>query len=139
MIRDLELTDYSKKYINLLEQLTHVGNISYDDFKNFFLKLNKNHRVVVIEKNNVIVASGTILIENKLIHNCKNVGHIEDVVVHIDYRKQKLGYLIIKKLKEIAKKENCYKVILDCDNNVKYFYEKNNFKEKGKYMADYFL
>ena len=33
-LRKLELNDYYKNYLNILQQLTEVGNISYIDFKN---------------------------------------------------------------------------------------------------------
>ena len=41
--------------------------------------------------NQRIVGTGTLLIERKVIHSCGLVGHIEDVVVHSDYRGLSLG------------------------------------------------
>ena len=56
------------------------------------------------------------------------VGIIEDVWTHEDYRKRGLATSLIKRLLELSKEHNCYKVILDCaDHNVS-FYKKIGFK-----------
>ena len=34
MIREIEINDYYKNYLNLLKQLTEVGEHSFDDFYN---------------------------------------------------------------------------------------------------------
>ncbi len=135
-IRPLSLNDYYKDYINLLSQLTHIGDISFDQFQDTFHNL-KSH-IFVIENNNKIIVSGTIIIEQKFIHNCSKVGHIEDIVVDKDYRKFGLGKSMIEYLVCNAKKQNCYKIILDCDKNLIQFYEKIGFKEKNIQMALYF-
>lgn len=139
MLRHLQLEDYHKGYIELLSQLSETGNISYEEFKFFYENLNKNHLILVFEKDNKIVSTGTLLIENKLIHNCGKVGHIEDIVTHKDYRKQKLASFIIFYLKKLAKQNNCYKIILNCSSENKLFYEnKINMTQKGLCMAEYF-
>ena len=139
MIRQLSLEDYHKGYLDLLSQLTEVGNVSFDEFKFFYENLNKNHLVLVIEKDNKIVSTGTLLIENKLIHNCKKVGHIEDIVTHKEYRGQKLASKLISSLKNTAQQNGCYKVILNCSEKNKNFYVKKcDFTEKGLCMSEYF-
>ena len=45
---------------------------------------------------------------------------------------------ILEGLKLIARENDCYKVILDCDNEVKNVYIKNGFHIKGIQMAEYF-
>ena len=45
---------------------------------------------------------------------------------------------MIEKVVQIAKKEGCYKVILDCDTKNVGFYQKCGFKNKGIEMALYF-
>lgn len=54
------------------------------------------------------------LVERKFVHKNGLVGHLEDVVVHEDYRKLKLGFWVIESLKHIGKLKDCYKIILDC-------------------------
>jgi len=139
MIRSLELEDFNKGYIDLLKQLTHVGDISYDSYKFFYENLNDNHIILVIEKDNKIVSTGTALIETKLIHNSGKVGHIEDIVTHKDYRGNGYAKKIINKLKKYITQQDCYKVILNCSHENKLYYEKNvNMKQKGICMVEYF-
>ena len=136
LIRQLEVSDYNKKYMELLSQLTTAPNVTKDCFEYQFRNLNSN--IFVIEENSIIIASGTILIEKKFIHNMASVGHIEDIVVHKDYRNKKLGSIMLKYLINYAKNNKCYKVILNCEDNIISFYEKLEFTKKGTEMALYF-
>lgn len=135
-IRKLELDDYYKGYLKLLEQLTRVGELSFEQFKDKFNKLNSH--IYVIEIDNKIVASATIFIEYKFIHNSQNVGHIEDVVTDNNYRKHGLGKILINKLLQIAKENTCYKVILNCSKDISGYYKKLNFKYSGECYSTYF-
>jgi len=54
-------------------------------------------------------------------------GRIEDVVVDSDYRGQKLGNVLIELLKKLARYLNCYKLTLDCNDEMIVFYEKFGF------------
>jgi glucosamine-phosphate N-acetyltransferase len=138
-IRELIVEDFNKGYIELLNQLTSESksSITYDDFKEHYNKINNNsQRILIIEDmtNNKIIASGTILIEYKLIHNFSTVAHIEDVIVDSKYRGMQLGHQLICALIEVAKDNKCYKVILNCNiTNIK-FYNKLGFYEKEKQM-----
>lgn len=140
--RDLDPKDYEKGIINLLGELTTIdqSKISPQHFSNYVntLNSNDNHFTKVIEHHNTIVATATLLVEPKLIHNLSYVGHIEDVVVDSRYRGSGLGRKIVENLVEMAKTRGCYKVILDCDSNNAPFYQKCGFRKKGVEMAQYF-
>lgn len=139
-LRKLESSDYNKGYLELLETLTtvNVELITSEKFDSFIKSLNENHVVYVLENMETIIGSGTILIENKIIHNCGKVGHIEDIVIHPSYKGKQLGKLIVDSLVEYAQHKGCYKVILDCDDSLQPFYEKCSFKRKGCQMSLYF-
>jgi glucosamine-phosphate N-acetyltransferase len=66
----------------------------------------------------ILIGIGTLYIEHKLIHNFKNCGHIEDVVIHPDYRHKRLGKSIILEMVNMAKLNNCYKIILNCKSEL---------------------
>ena len=85
-----------------------------------------------------IIGTGTIIIENKFIHGGMNVGHVEDIVIHENYRRMGISQTILEKLKEFAKNNNCYKIILDCKESVSSVYKKNNFEVNGLQMSYYF-
>ena len=44
-----------------------------------------------------------------------------------------------KNVRLFARENNCYKVILDCDENIKKVYSKNGFIIKGVQMAEYLV
>lgn len=138
--RKLNSDDYSNEYFNLLSQLTEVNpdKITRDMFSNFIDNLHENHQIIVIERDNRIVASGTLLIENKLIHGISKVCHIEDIVVDKNFRGLGLGKDLINYLTEISIKEKCYKVILNCKESNCKFYENCGFKRNEEEMVKYF-
>ena len=81
-----------------------------------------------------IIGSGTLLIEKKFIHQLGKVGHLEDIVISPDYQGQGLGKKLINHLVEQAREEGCYKVILDCLEDVTSFYVKSGFHINGTVM-----
>jgi hypothetical protein len=79
-------------YLELLSELTEVSKVDTSKFLENIQKINQMGSIIVCFLENPpfigfkIVASGTIIIEPKIIHGCKNVGHIEDIVVKASYR-----------------------------------------------------
>ena len=132
LIRPWFKEDFHKNHLQLLSQLTTVGEINEEQYYQQFNLLNSDSYFICVIENrdeNTIVGSATLLVENKLIHNCGKVGHIEDVVIDSKYRGYGLGKIIIEKLVEKAKEKNCYKVILDCSLENIPFYEKCGFRK----------
>ena len=137
--RLLQLDDYYKGFLQLLEQLTTVdaNNISFEEFKNQYNKMQSTVYVIYDTQNDTIIGTGSLLIEHKFIHKLGSVGHIEDIVIDKNYRNNGLGKKIIDTLINIAKNNGCYKVILDCDIKNTTYYEHIGFLNKGNYMAIY--
>jgi glucosamine-phosphate N-acetyltransferase len=133
IIRKLNVNDYHSNYFNLLSQLTPTTVPSFDKFESFVENLNKNHTIIIIlnEETQDIIASGTLWMEPKIIHQMGYVAHIEDIVVDASYRHQGLGQLLIQVLISIAKEKNCYKIILNCKKELIGFYEKCGFYTNG--------
>ena len=140
IFRYLNFNDIDVNYFKLLNQLTDVDfdNITEDKNMVFFKKLNDSHMIIVIEHENKIIGSGTILIEEKLIRSYGRVSHIEDIVIDNEYRNYGLGKELLNTLIEISKDKGCYKCILDCKDELEDFYKKCNFKKKGSQMCLYF-
>jgi glucosamine-phosphate N-acetyltransferase len=138
--RNLEKNDYNKGYLDLLAQLTEVNkeNITFEKFSNFIKNLDENHKIVVIIHKDKIVASGTLFIENKIIHGISKVGHIEDIVVDTESRGLGLGKKIVNHMTNLAKENNCYKVILNCKEENCGFYQKCGYIRKETEMVQYF-
>ena len=134
--RRLEKADYDKNYLELLKQLTTVGDISKEKYETTFDKIGA--QVWVVEFEEKIIASVSLLLEQKVIHECGIVGHLEDVVVDRDYRKYGLGKFIIERIIKIARERGCYKLIGDCKSELLGFYKKNGFESKCVQISIYF-
>ena len=75
------------------------------------------------------------MVEKKFIHTGGSVGHIEDIAVTESRRRQGLGKTLIQTLLNISQEQKCYKVILDCRDTVKGFYEKCGVHYKDNCMC----
>jgi glucosamine-phosphate N-acetyltransferase len=140
-IRRLDIQDYYKNYFNLLQELTFAENTTFNKWEKRINDINENkyHNIFVIEVNEKIIASVTLIIELKIIRHLGNVAHIEDVVVSKYYRNNGIAKKLIEHCINYSKKENCYKVILNCNENLMPFYEKFGFQNKNKEMSLYFV
>ena len=134
--RLLEKEDYNRGYLDLLKQLTVIGNISNEKFNDILDKIKSE--IWVIEDNNKIIASASLFLEQKIIHECGVVGHLEDVVIDEKYRSIGLGKFIICKMVNIAKERGCYKLIGDCKPELVEFYKKNGFESNSVQISIYF-
>jgi glucosamine-phosphate N-acetyltransferase len=138
------IVDITLQYLYLLSFLTHTAEISIEDFVNKVTEISNIGDIIVCYYIDVetckinIVGSGTIVYEPKIIRGCKYVGHIEDIVVHHEYRSHGIARNILQLLVEKAKQNNCYKAILDCNPDLVRFYERNGFLENGNQMSVYF-
>ena len=132
-------------YLLLLSELTITTYLGTNLFVSNLKKINEQGQIIIGYIGSLnnhdfeIIASGTIIIEPKIIRGGRNVGHIEDLVVSEYYRNLGVSQQILGFLKEWAREKNCYKVILDCSEEVKNVYIKNGFQVKGVHMAEYFI
>lgn len=147
MTRDLCEDDYYKGYLRLLSQLSRqhtdiqsMEDLTYNQFRDIYQQItqNRNHHIYVIEFNGMIVASCTLLVEPKFLRGGSLVGHIEDVVVDEKHRSLGLGKVLVQYATNAAKGFGCYKVILDCKNELVPFYKKCGLENMGSQMALYF-
>ena len=140
IFRFIEENDYYKEYFELLTQLTVSPTPRFDDWQKILVKLKYNNTyLIVIEylPKKIIVGSITCLIENKFIRNLGKVCHIEDVVVHSDYRNKRFGSKLGKLAIKFSELIGCYKIILDSRDDASQFYQKLGFEKKSDGMALY--
>ena len=131
-----------ERYLLLLSELTSTSYLETTTFLKNVERINQMGTIIVgvliDSSNNIdIIASGTIIVEPKIIREGKNVGHIEDIVVAKHMRGKGISQQILDILKLIARENNCYKITLDCDNELKNVYVKNGLFVKGIQMAEY--
>lgn len=127
-IRKLKEEDFKRGFFETLTNLSRV-NLTPQKAKRIYQKIKNNpvYHFFVAELNNQIVGTITLLIEQKFIHSGGKVGHIEDVVVKRGFEGQGIGSALVKKAIAEAKKQKCYKVILNCSKKNIPFYKKLGF------------
>jgi glucosamine-phosphate N-acetyltransferase len=134
-----------EKYLSLLSELTITTDLDTNIFYKKITLINQMGCIIVAYIDNPtsdkfkIIASGTIIIEPKIIRGGKNVGHVEDIVVCKEYSSNGICNDILEMLKIIARENDCYKIILDCFENLKSVYSKAKFKESGIQMSIYVM
>lgn len=128
-IRLLNKDDYLQYYplINEFRQTV----FSEEQFREYIETLPSNIHIYVLVYKEKIVATTTVIYEPKLIFNLCKFAHIEDVCVLKEYQKNGYGSILLQYVIEQAKKENCYKVTLVCNESVLPFYLKNKFDKRG--------
>lgn len=94
-----------------------------------------NHHIVVFRKDGRIVSSCVIVIIRNLTHNQRPYALIENVITDEQYRKMGLASACLNYAKEIAQKENCYKIMLmtgSKQESTLNFYEKAGYNRHDK-------
>jgi len=134
---DLQMESIKSQYFALLRLLTDALDVSMDVFLENLEKINHMGSIIICLDGDRIVGSGTVIIEPKMIHAGRSVGHIEDIVVDTEYRGLGIAREILNRLAEVSYRNNCYKVILDCADELVGFYSKMDFVRKGSQMAHY--
>lgn len=129
-IRKLQKKDLFNGFLHSLDSLRNASGISPRKAQAIFDKIseNPNEVIYVAVMDLKIIGAASIIIEQKFIHNGGKVGHIEDVVVAKEFQGRGIGQKIVCSLLKYAKKQGCYKTILDCTDDLIPFYKKLGFK-----------
>ena len=124
--------DYNSGFFEVLLQLSPVTKPEYNDWVNYVNNLNPTKQQIIVaidQETEKIIGTGSVLIEQKIIHNMGKVAHIEEGV----------GKELIRHLQDIAISQSVYKTTLDCLDKNAEFYEKCGFEKKGCQMAQYYI
>lgn len=125
--------DLEKGFLESLESLRPTGLDSVQALAVFY-KLSPHHHIYVAKEDDRVIGTATLLVDQKFIHQGGKVGHVEDVAVHREYQGKGVGLKLMERMLEDAKKLGCYKVILDCAENLISFYEKSGFRQSAVQM-----
>ena len=133
IFRNIVKSDYNdyKKLIN-----TDISKEKYEHFIDNIL--GDYHQIIVLEFENKLIGTGTLLIEDKLTYGGCKMGHIENLLIHENYRGNGYGELLVKKLSDTANNMKCYRVDLTCNIELENFYKKNNFNTNSVSMSLFF-
>lgn len=81
-----------------------------------------------------VVGTASYFTEPKLIHDGRPVGHIEDVATLPAHQRQGIAGELLKYIEKSCRNRQCYKLILNCSDEMIPFYEKFGFKRDGAGM-----
>lgn len=125
----------------LLELYTHLHDNPVppetDELKRLWdgIMSDENHHIIIAEESGKIVSSCVCVIIPNLTHNQQPYALIENVVTHVDYRGRGLATACLNYAREIAKKENCYKLMLMTGSKKEStlnFYERAGYNQNDK-------
>lgn len=95
----------------------------------------KEHHIIIAEEDGKIVSSCVCVIIPNLTHNQRPYAVIENVITDKDYRNKGLATACLNYAKEIAVKEDCYKLMLltgsKKESTLK-FYERAGYNQNDK-------
>ena len=125
MIRNISYDDF-EKFIKLIN--ININKVSFELFIN---NLNPNrHIIIVYEKDNEIIGTGSLLIEPKLTYNISYLGHIENIFVETNYRNKGVGKEIVEYLVNYSREKLCYRIDLVCEDRLIKFYKELGFNKQ---------
>ncbi|XP_064484677.1 probable glucosamine 6-phosphate N-acetyltransferase isoform X2 [Ornithodoros turicata] len=119
-----------------VDESLRIRPLSTDDFdKGRFHEMKARpdtYYVTVVEdlSTGAVVAAASLVTELKFIRNTALRGRLEDVVVDDGYRGRSLGKLVVQTIVLLAEKMGCYKITLDCKDELIKFYTSNGFHQE---------
>lgn len=137
MVREIVNDDLKQ----LLYLYTHLHEKSIPELNNHLKNVwdnilnDKNYHLIVNVIDGIIVSSCTCIIIPNLTHNVRPYALIENVVTHRDYRNKGYATECLNYAKEVAIKNNCYKIMLMTGSkeiSTLNFYKKAGYSDKDK-------
>lgn len=132
VLRPLRRDDFGRGYMQLLAQLTEVGDVTQALFEKRFAQMKASegtYYICVVEDTNKrkMVATLTVVFEQKFIRKASARGRFEDLVVDQESRGKKLSKLLLDVGVQLTRELKCYKISLECKDHLKKHYEQFGF------------
>ncbi len=137
MIREISENDLD----GLLKLYTQLHNNPFPDKESRIISVwkdiinDKNHHIIVMEENGMIVSSCVCVIIPNLTHEQRPYALIENVITDIEHRKKGYATACLNFAKELALQENCYKIMLmtgSKQESTLKFYENAGYNKNDK-------
>ena len=120
--------------LECLSELSFAPYSSSVELSFLVRKTNPHMYTYVLEQipSKEIVGTASLIFEYKLSHEGKCSAYITDVVIKKEYQGTGLGTILIDYLiKDVKDFYNCYKITLNCTENLEKYYEKFGFKRSN--------
>lgn len=137
MVREVTENDFD----NLLKLYMQLHDNPFPDKDNRVMEIwnsiinDSNHHIIVAEEDGKIVSSCVCVIIPNLTRKQRPYAFIENVITDKEYRKKGLATACLNYAKEIAKRENCYKMMLltgSKEDSTLNFYEQAGYNKNDK-------
>ena len=137
MVREVQEKDLN----GLLELYLHLHEASVPELTEHLAKTwqtiltDENHHIIVKEIDGKLVSSCVCVIIPNLTRNIRPYAFVENVVTHEEYRGKGYATECLNYAKEIAEKENCYKMMLltgSKKESTLRFYERAGYNSSDK-------
>ena len=93
------------------------------------------HHIIVAEEDGIIASSCVVAVIPNLTHGQRPYALVENVVTYEDYRRRGLASACLHYAREIAVRENCYKIMLltgSKEDGTLRFYERAGYNRRDK-------
>ena len=136
-IRELQDEDFQQ----LMELYTHLHEKDIPEMDERVSSVwesilaDKNHHIIVAELNGKIISSCVCVIIPNLTRNQRPYAFVENVVTHSDFRGKGIATACLNYARDIAKSENCYKLMLltgSKNENTLNFYRRAGYNSGDK-------
>lgn len=137
MVREIVNEDYEglmKLYMQLHDNPFPEKDEAMNSLWNRILN-DKDHHIIVAVEDGKIVSSCVCVIIPNLTHNQQPYAFVENVITDEKYRNKGLATACLNYAREIAIKENCYKLMLLTGSKWEatlHFYEQAGYNRKDK-------
>ncbi len=137
MVREITKDDFyglMKLYTQLHDNPMPEKNSDIMNLWNSIVN-DKNHHIIVADSDGQIISSCVCVIIPNLTHNQRPYALIENVITDDNYRNKGLASQCLNYAKEIALKENCYKMMLltgSKKESILNFYEHAGYNSNDK-------
>ncbi|MDP4090755.1 MAG: GNAT family N-acetyltransferase [Bacillota bacterium] len=121
---------YTLLHDNPMPEMTETVELLWERIIN-----DKDHHIIAGLVNDRIISSCVVVIIPNLTHNQRPYALVENVITDEKYRKKGYGTALLNYAKDIAVKDNCYKIMLltgSKKESTLSFYEQAGFNMKDK-------
>lgn len=126
-VRSLQRDDLDRGYTKL-KAVGHISRSAWEERCEYLRNRSDTYVVLVItDHSDVVVCTGTLLVERKFLSGMCMVGHAQDLSIGEGQQGKNLGLRMLDCLDSIAKDMGCYKLVASTQESNEAFY-----KQKGR-------
>lgn len=125
-------------FLEVLGELADTAQLTQEKAEQIFEKITSagnTHIFVALLPEGKVVGTCSIIITQRFIHNGGMVGHLEDLVVHHDFRKMGIASALLQSCISVAELSGCYKTMGDARYPA--LCRKRGMRRKGTHMVIY--